>query len=98
MSYFSELLSVVATGLVGYLTWYLKQQFSNKSASAKAMKILLRGQIYELHARYMERGCIEPQELFEFSEIYEIYSQSYKGNGTAKRMKRDIDTLPIKED
>ena len=53
MSYFSEFLSIFATGLVGYLVWFLKKQYSNKSASAKAMKILLRGQIYALHNRYM---------------------------------------------
>ena len=96
MSYFSEFLSIFATGLVGYLVWFLKKQYSNKSASAKAMKILLRGQIYALHARYMERGSIEPQELFEFTELYEVYKE-FKGNGTATRMKEDVDRLPLKE-
>lgn len=96
MSYFSEFLSIFATGLVGYLVWFLKKQYSNKSASAKAMKILLRGQIYALHNRYMERGNIEPQELFEFTELYEVYKE-FKGNGTATRMKEDVDRLPLKE-
>lgn len=97
MSYFSEFLSIFATGLVGYLVWFLKKQYSNKSATAKAMKILLRGQIYALHNRYMERGSIEPQELFEFTELYEVYKE-FKGNGTATHMKEDVDRLPLKED
>lgn len=97
MSYFSEFLSICATGLVGYLVWFLKKQYSNKSASAKAMKILLRGQIYALHNRYMEHGYIDPQELFEFTELYEVYKE-FKGNGTATRMKEDVDRLPLKED
>lgn len=96
MSYFSEFLSIFATGLVGYLVWFLKKQYSNKSASAKAMKILLRGQIYALHNRYMERGSIDPQELFEFTELCEVYKE-FKGNGTATRMKEDVDRLPLKE-
>lgn len=96
MSYFSEFLSIFATGLVGYLVWFLKKQYSNKSASAKAMKILLRSQIYALHNRYMERGSIEPQELFEFTELYEVYKE-FNGNGTATRMKEDVDRLPLKE-
>ena len=97
MSYFSEFLSIFATGLVGYLVWFLKKQYSNKSASAKAMKIRLRGQIYALHNRYMERGSIDPQELYEFTELYEVYKE-FKGNGTATRMKEDVDHLPLKED
>lgn len=97
MSSFNDFLSILATGLVGYLVWFLKKQYSNKSASAKAMKILLRGQIYALHNRYMERGSISPQELFEFAELYEVYKE-FKGNGTATRMKEDVDRLPLKED
>lgn len=97
MSYFSEFLSICATGLVGYLVWFLKKQYSYKSASAKAMKLLLRGQIYALHNRYMERGSISPQELYEFTELYEVYKE-FKGNGTATHMKADIDRLPLKEE
>lgn len=96
MSYFSEFLSIFATGLVGYLVWFLKKQYSNKSASAKAMKILLRGQIYALHNRYMERGSIDPQELFEFTELCEVYKE-FKGNGTAEHMVLDVNKLPIKD-
>lgn len=96
MSYFSEFLSIFATGLVGYLVWFLKKQYSNKSATAKAMKILLRGEIYALHSRYMERGSIDPQELFEFTELCDVYKE-FKGNGTATRMKEDVDRLPLKE-
>lgn len=97
MSYFSECLSILVTGLVGYLVWFLKKQYSDKSASTRAMKILLRGQIYTLHNRYMERGSISPQELSEFTELYDVYKE-FKGNGTATHMKADIDRLPLKED
>lgn len=97
MSSFNECLSILVTGLVGYLVWFLKKQYSDKSASTRAMKILLRGQIYTLHARYMERGSISPQELSEFTELYDVYKE-FKGNGTATHMKADIDRLPLKED
>lgn len=93
---FAEMLSALCTGLIGYLVWFLKKQYSDKSASTKAMKILLRAQIYELHARYMGRGCVEPQELYEFTELYDVY-KSFKGNGTAEHMVQDVKKLPIKE-
>lgn len=92
----SEVISIIMSGLMGYLTWYLKAQFSNKSATSKAMKIILRGQIYELHSRYVARGYIEPQELYEFTELVEVY-KSFKGNGTAERMVKDVQALPLKE-
>ena len=93
---FDEILTALCTGLVGYLVWFLKQHYSDKSASTKAMKILLRAQIYELHARYMERGYVEPQELYEFTELYHVY-KAFKGNGTAEHMVLDVNKLPIKD-
>lgn len=97
MSYFSEALSIVLTALMGYLTWYLKAQFSAKSATSKALKILLRREIYELHGVYMERLEVTPQELYEFTELTELYT-NLGGNGTAKRMIDDVTKLPIRSD
>ena len=93
-----EILTVICTGLVGYVVWILQQQFSSKSATSRAMKILLRSEIYSQHARYMERGNISAMELHELTEIYKIYTEDFKGNGTATRMMKDIEKLPLRED
>lgn len=97
MNYFSECISIVLTALMGYLTWYLKAQFSNKSSTSKAMKILLRREIYELHLYYMDKGEITPQELTEFTELTDLYT-GLNGNGTAKRMIADVNALPLRGD
>ena len=44
----------------------------------------------------MERGNVEPQELYEFTELYHVY-KAFKGNGTAEHMVLDVNKLPIKE-
>lgn len=96
----SSLLTVVLSSLSAALTTYLtkkvKDVFGEKSAYGKSIKILMRGQIYEYHKRYTERGYITPKELSEFLEICDLYS-AQGGNGTGEKMRKDVVMLPLKE-
>lgn len=91
----TEIMSIVTTALCGYIVWYLKEQFDNKNKIGKVMKILLRGEIYHLHQKYMERKYIEPKELSEFLELCDLYAY-YKGNGTGEKMREDVKSLELR--
>lgn len=97
MSLFSEILTATSTALVGYLVWLAQKTYTNKSASARAIKALLRAEIRERHHHYMERGSITSHELDEFNEMFGTYKE-LGGNGTAEKMHSDVNSLPIKEE
>lgn len=92
-----DTLQIVTTALCGYLVWYLKGHVGKRDNLSRAMKILLRGEIYKLHRLYMRRGEIEPQELYEFRELCSVY-RYFRGNGTGEKMEQDIVNLPLKEE
>lgn len=97
MSLFSEILTAVSTALVGYLVWLAQKTYTNKSASARAIKALLRAEIRERHHHYTDRGYITSHELDEFNEMFATYKE-LGGNGTAEKMNDDVSRLTIKDE
>lgn len=93
----TEVLTAVTTGLAGYLVWLAQKTYTNKSASARALKALLRAEIRERHHHYVERGWITTHELDEFIDMYNAYKE-LGGNGTVEKMNNAVTNLPIKED
>lgn len=91
------MLTAVTTGLAGYLVWLAQKTYTNKSASARALKALLRAEIRERHHHYVERGWITTHELDEFIDMYNAYKE-LGGNGTVEKMYQTVISLPIKED
>lgn len=91
------MLTAVTTGLAGYLVWLAQKTYTNKSASARALKALLRAEIRERHHHYVERGWITAHELDEFIDMYNAYKE-LGGNGTVEKMYQTVINLPIKED
>ena len=91
------MLTAVTTGLAGYLVWLAQKTYTNKSASARALKALLRAEIRERHHHYVERGWITTHELDEFIDMYNAYKE-LGGNGTVEKMYQTVINLPIKED
>lgn len=91
------MLTAVTTGLAGYLVWLAQKTYTNKSASARALKALLRAEIRERHHHYVERSWITTHELDEFIDMYNAYKE-LGGNGTAEKMYQIVISLPIKED
>lgn len=84
--------SIFMTAVAGYLTWLAQQTYKKKQADNKALMILMRRELRELHDKYMAEGEISPYSLGEFEEIYQIY-HDLGGNGTGTVWKNDVEGL-----
>ena len=57
--------------------------------------LLLRTQLIEYHAKYMELGDIPSYAYQNFGEMYDAY-HALGGNGMVTKMKQEIEELHIK--
>lgn len=90
-------LTIILTSLCGYITWYLQKKFSDKSATAEALKVLLRKELRELYNEANSRGFVTTDELEEYTKLYEAY-HSLGGNGTGTILYNAFSRLPVKEE
>lgn len=90
-------LTIILTSLCGYITWYLQKKFSDKSATAEALKVLLRKELRELYNEANSRGFVTTDELDEYTKLYEAY-HSLGGNGTGTILYNAFSRLPVKEE
>ncbi|WP_290457599.1 hypothetical protein [Faecalibaculum rodentium] len=65
--------------------------------NSEGVKVLMRYMLQRYHATYMMRGFINSHEKQEFLEAYAVY-HSKGGNGTGESWKREVDTLPVRDD
>lgn len=65
--------------------------------NSEGVKVLMRYMLQRYHATYMMRGFITSHEKQEFLEAYTVY-HSKGGNGTGESWKREVDTLPVRDD
>ena len=65
-----------------------------KSAERRALLGLLHDRIYILGNNYIAQGCISTADYDNFNYLYEPYD-ALNGNGTGKRIKSEVDKLPI---
>lgn len=65
--------------------------------NSEGVKVLMRYMLQRYHATYMMRGFITSHEKQEFLEAYAVY-HSKGGNGTGESWKREVDTLPVRDD
>lgn len=89
------ILSVFASS--GFWAFIMSRQNKN---SAEQQLILGIGyySICNLAGQYISRGYITRQEYADFNKyLYEPY-RARGGNGTAERLKKELDNLPIKEE
>lgn len=90
-------LTIILTSLCGYITWYLQKKFSDKSATAEALKVLLRKELRELYNEANSRGFVTTDELEEYTKLYEVY-HGLGGNGTGTILYNAFSRLPVKEE
>lgn len=90
-------LTIILTSLCGYITWYLQKKFSDKSATAEALKVLLRKELRELYNEANSRGFVTTDELEEYTQLYEAY-HNLGGNGTGTILYNAFSRLPVKEE
>lgn len=89
-------LPIILTALMGYVVWALKNQKKDRDANSKGTMLLLRVQLIEYHAKYMQLGEIPSYAYENFCEMYEAYHE-LGGNGMVTKMKQEIDELHLKQ-
>lgn len=87
--------TIVLPALLGYIVWLLKNQKKDRDANSKGTMLLLRVQLIEYHAKYMQLGNIPSYAYQNFCEMYEAY-HALGGNGMVTKMKQEIEELHIK--
>lgn len=87
--------TIVLPVLLGYIVWLLKNQKKDRDANSKGTMLLLRTQLIEYHAKYMELGDIPSYAYQNFCEMYDAY-HALGGNGMVTKMKQEIEELHIK--
>lgn len=87
--------TVVLPILLGYIVWLLKNQKKDRDANSKGTMLLLRTQLIEYHAKYMQLGDIPSYAYQNFCEMYDAY-HALGGNGMVTKMKQEIEELHIK--
>lgn len=89
-------LPIILTALMGYVVWVLKNQKKDRDANSKGTMLLLRVQLIEYHAKYMQLGEIPSYAYENFCEMHEAYHE-LGGNGMVTKMKQEIDELHLKQ-
>lgn len=88
----TTVVSVILTGVSTFLVWHLQNREKKKNNSDKAMMLLMRRELRELHDSRMKDGFISSDSLGEFEEIYEVY-HNLGGNGVGTVWKEDVEKL-----
>jgi len=86
-----------STGLWTLINNIYQNKREKKSAERSALLGLLHDKVYHLCGEYIERGYVYRSQYDNLSYIYDPYI-ALGGNGTGKRLKAEVDKLPIKED
>ena len=81
--------------VLGYIVWLLKRQNRKRDANSKGTMLLLRVQLIEYHAEWMERGYVTKHGIENFLEMYNAY-HALGGNGMVTHLLEEVEELPIK--
>lgn len=83
-----------STAFWAFVSSRIDKKDAEKSAERRALLGLLHDRIYILGNEYIAQGSISTADYDNFNYLYEPYD-ALKGNGTGKRIKAEIDKLPI---
>lgn len=86
-----------STGLWTLINNIYQNRREKKSAERSALLGLLHDKVYHLCGKYIEQGYIYQSQYDNLGYIYDPYIE-LGGNGTGKRLKTEVDNLPIKPD
>lgn len=68
-----------------------------REKNSRGTMLLLRVQLIEYHDKYMELGEIPSYAYDNFNDMYDVYHK-LGGNGTATKMKQEIEALHLKKE
>lgn len=97
------LLTIIAAvfasgGFWAFLQSWLQNRSKKRSAEQKLILGLAFREIVELCQYYLNRGCIDAEEYTELNHyLFEPYQDS-GGNGTAARLIKEVEKLPIRKE
>lgn len=85
-------------GFWAFLTYMIQRRDIQDSAISQMLKGLGHDRICYLGARYVEQGYITKAD---YENLHDYLFKPYKklgGNGTAEKIMREVDKLPLRED
>ena len=86
-----------STGFWTFLNSYIERKTRKRSDLEEGVLALLHDRIYELAKAYLAKCSISDGDHKNLDVMYKVYHKM-GGNGTAEKLVRDVDKLPIKED
>ncbi len=86
-----------STGFWAFVTYMVQRRDAKESSEGQMLKGLGHDRIIELGSTYLERGFITKDEYENIHEyLYKPYTK-LGGNGTAKKIMDEVNSLPLKE-
>lgn len=86
-----------STGFWSFVTRLLEKKSTEKSLERQALLGLLHDRVYTLGNKFIADKKISTADYDNFIYLYEPYDKLH-GNGTGKKIKNAVDTLPIIND
>lgn len=90
-----EILAIITTSICTYLVWFLQRKFSDNSATFSAVRMLLRREIINQYAEIMQQDTVTTEQLDEIDEVYKLYHNYFRGNGTATKLIEEVRKKPL---
>lgn len=85
-----------SSGFWAFMLGMYERRRKRESAEDRALKALLHDRVFEISKQLIIRGSVTTEEYDNLKYLYEPY-QELGGNGTCKRLKAEVDKLPIIE-
>lgn len=86
-----------STGFWAFLTYWYQRKDTKDNVERQMLKGLAHDRICHLGTAYVKKGCISKDE---YENLHDYLYTPYKklgGNGTAERIMKEVDRLPLKE-
>lgn len=90
------LLTIFAsTGFWSLITMLVQRKLENRTAEKKALLALLHERVYRLCSAYITQGYVTTGQYDNLKYLSDAY-EKLGGNGTGKKLKQEVDNLPIR--
>lgn len=82
--------------IMGYVVKTIKDIKEAKDAGKQADMLILRLILIDMHDKYTTQGYISRNAYDTFDEVWELYTNKYKGNHLTQRFKEEVNELEIR--
>lgn len=88
---------VASTGFWAVVELIIRHLFDKKSLTSSALLGLLHDRIFDLCDKYIRQGYVTKDQYKNLLKLYRPY-EKLGGNDVAKKLMKEVDKLPIRED